>query len=608
MPDRPCFEIGLTMAGAISAGAYTAGVIDFLFEALDAIEDVRAGRDTSYLNAGKPGSNPVFNPPHDVRIKTMSGTSAGSMVTAIVATILGTRIRPVGPNRNWTDTGATGNPLYDAWVQDIHYDKLLEIGDVVDGKHVSSLLDSDALGDIVKRTLSFAQQRDYRRPYVADAVPIYFCISNLRGVRYSFQLDVSKGIADEYQMSMHADWMSFNWSDDAAQRAPFVPISPGKTAPQWDILGKAALASGAFPLGLAPRELDRPFADYVQRKWFVPGALMPPRRKKDEKNNDVEPPDSPDSWESRAGRYETISPLDKPADFPDGYEFLNVDGGIFDNEPLELARRALAGDSERNPRDGRIARRGLILIDPFPNLFKLNKAYKADDQRDLLTVVKNLFPAMIAQARFKLDELELAKDPNVASRYAIMPVRYDDADHVADHAIACGSLGGFGGFLSKAFRHHDFMLGRRNCQRFLAKHFMLPSDSHKGIENKLFAGWTDPKIRAAFQDKGAIEVDKAEHEVQYLPIIPLLGKLGDPEYTRMPPWPSDPSDLDRAALKSAITKRMDAVKDSLVAQYKPAWGLKLGMAACWRLKKDEWVDRFAIEKVAAALKDYDIRF
>jgi len=38
MADDRTFEIGFVMAGAISAGAYTAGVMDFIFEALDAYE------------------------------------------------------------------------------------------------------------------------------------------------------------------------------------------------------------------------------------------------------------------------------------------------------------------------------------------------------------------------------------------------------------------------------------------------------------------------------------------------------------------------------------------------------------------------------------------
>ena len=37
---------------------------------------------------------------------------------------------------------------------------------------------------------------------------------------------------------------------------------------------------------------------------------------------------------------------------PDDYQFLSVDGGATDNEPIELARIALAGLSGRNPRGG----------------------------------------------------------------------------------------------------------------------------------------------------------------------------------------------------------------------------------------------------------------
>ena len=55
------FQIGLTMSGAISAGAYTAGVLDFLIEALDAWEDARNGPDADTV------------PGHRVGIKVMSG-------------------------------------------------------------------------------------------------------------------------------------------------------------------------------------------------------------------------------------------------------------------------------------------------------------------------------------------------------------------------------------------------------------------------------------------------------------------------------------------------------------------------------------------------------
>ena len=69
MASDRTFELGLVMAGAISAGAYTAGVLDFLFEALDAYEDAK-------LNPGWDG------PTHAVRVPVMTGASAGGMTSA----------------------------------------------------------------------------------------------------------------------------------------------------------------------------------------------------------------------------------------------------------------------------------------------------------------------------------------------------------------------------------------------------------------------------------------------------------------------------------------------------------------------------------------------
>jgi hypothetical protein len=70
------FQIGLTMSGAISAGAYTAGVLDFLVEALDAREDARNGSDSDTV------------PNHRVGVKVMSGASAGAITAAIAAIAL----------------------------------------------------------------------------------------------------------------------------------------------------------------------------------------------------------------------------------------------------------------------------------------------------------------------------------------------------------------------------------------------------------------------------------------------------------------------------------------------------------------------------------------
>src|SRR5271166_4505580 len=79
LPEQPstpepnqAFHLGLSMSGAISAGAYTAGVIDFLIQALQSWEDQR--------NSGVPG--------HRVGIKVLSGASAGAITGALGAIAL----------------------------------------------------------------------------------------------------------------------------------------------------------------------------------------------------------------------------------------------------------------------------------------------------------------------------------------------------------------------------------------------------------------------------------------------------------------------------------------------------------------------------------------
>ena len=67
-PDT--FHLGINMAGAVSAGAYTAGVLDFLMEALE----------EWYTAKDQPGT---AVPRHNLSIDVFSGASAGGMCAAI---------------------------------------------------------------------------------------------------------------------------------------------------------------------------------------------------------------------------------------------------------------------------------------------------------------------------------------------------------------------------------------------------------------------------------------------------------------------------------------------------------------------------------------------
>ncbi len=76
------FKIGICMAGAISAGAYTASVIDYLIEAL---EEWQKRKDSNQPNT----------PTHNVEIPVIGGASAGGMMGIITAAAIQDIIHPV---------------------------------------------------------------------------------------------------------------------------------------------------------------------------------------------------------------------------------------------------------------------------------------------------------------------------------------------------------------------------------------------------------------------------------------------------------------------------------------------------------------------------------
>ena len=97
------FEIGLVLAGAVSAGAYTAGVMDFLFEALDAWYARRNDDDRL--------------PNHNVVVRVIAGASAGGINGAIASATCRYRFPPV--NLKNVERYGSNNPFFSTWVTDI---------------------------------------------------------------------------------------------------------------------------------------------------------------------------------------------------------------------------------------------------------------------------------------------------------------------------------------------------------------------------------------------------------------------------------------------------------------------------------------------------------
>lgn len=544
MPDtdqsRRPFQLGLVLAGATSAGAYSAGVLDFLIQALEEWSHERQ-------------SDPSL-PAHGVEIQVMSGASAGGMTAALAAAALNYSFPPAAggaPGAGGSaPAGTPRNALYEAWVEGIDIVPLLATSDLArPGARVRSILDSSSLEQIAADAFRFPAGPPVERPYIAPELHLYLTVTNLRGVPYRIAFAGAGGAGHE--ISRHADHLHFvrSAADPGAAGARWLdPADPQHE--NWRALREAALASGAFPVGLAPRLLSRPAADYDALRWRIPQELT-------------------DAADPAHGCYRE-QPI--PPAWQDGldlgapYRFLCLDGGLMDNEPLELARRHLARELGSNPREPEKADRAVILIDPFP---AADWPGEPRVEFGLPDLVLDMFSSLKAQARFKPEELVLAQDPNVYSRFLIAPSRSQAGGLRAAHPLAAGMLGGFGGFLSRRFRHHDFQLGRRNCQRFLARHLALPLEAAR--RNPVFSGVGDVALqRFRFPRDG--------HE--FFPLIPLVGSAA--AEVELVPWETLAlTPLEFEPIRRALRRRAYAVLQGLARREirSPLLRLAGGLAA-----------------------------
>jgi hypothetical protein len=498
------FEIGLVLAGAVSAGAYTAGVLDFLFEALDtwrraALDDRRAGRTGAEATV----------PDHNVTIRIVTGASAGGMNGAIAAAALNSAYDYGRPDT--TGKVPQGNPFYEAWVRRIDIKDLLATDDL--SGSVRSFLNCTALQDIVDRVLT--EERPPVDPEVRcwldNPLQLLLTVTNLRGLPYA--VNFHGGDAARHAMTVHRDYVGFavpGLSTRPRECVPFdLRVLPGDRRDEaWKELGGSALATGAFPLALRPIGLSRPQADYRFRHPF-------------------HPEDGPVTFGAPAWPQTDASSPD--------YDFLCVDGGAMNNEPFDLAHAALAGLYGSNPREGLKAHRAVVMIDPFVDSTRLGPAAEVG----LPAAAAALLSAYQDQARYSPQDWALVQSDEVFSRFLIAPAR-KSVDGAA--SLASGGLGAFLGFFSEAYRHHDFLLGRRNCQWFLKTFFTLPAG------NPLFGKW---RMREEYRDA---------QDPEFRQIIPCVGPCEREEI--MPQWPDRGPDL--GALEDLIKARVQAVTRQLI--------------------------------------------
>ncbi|NYZ11930.1 hypothetical protein HL658_05160 [Azospirillum sp. RWY-5-1] len=546
--------IGLAMSGAISAGAYSAGVLDFLIEALDEWEKRRD-------QPGVPG--------HRVVIAAAAGASAGA-ITSAMGMIAAAR----GPlPRHDRTVAAAGKgtfhtlpDLYRAWVDRPDFlqpafpktGALLDTTDLArDGAKVVSLLNSLPLEEIGREALAGVASGAptiVPRPYLSSSLHVYMTLTNLRGVPYqiAFDGDVSSG----YGMMSHGDRAHYQLSGAGsatfaspwADRDHPVPAHVTTLPPDPRLLSDEAIAqspdtdritwvqyiehtlcSGAFPIGLSARDVSNPKESYIGRSWPLPVPL--------DRMTGIHPsfPASPivrgPDGERREGTNEQLGTM--------GIPFAGVDGGALDNDPFQIVRYAIMSDPPTpNESDPAKSDRLVMMISPFPD----PPAYDADDlsarETGLMDVVRRLLPTFMQNARFKPEELVQALHADKASRWLVSPRRYDDG-RLQEAGIACGLLGGFGGFLDIEFRRHDYELGRKNCQDFLAKWFTLgETNGNLDLENPIRTPQRPLDPRRGGGPAGKVAV------------IPLLGTAAEPVLVR--DWPR----VDRNRLDELVARAM----------------------------------------------------
>jgi hypothetical protein len=428
---------------------------------------------------------------------------------------------------------------------------LLDTEDLAEGPNVRSLLNASLLDKVKRRAIEPLDEQSGKPlaapvPYVASRLHVYNMISNMRGIPFHIQF----GNGTVYGMQTIGDRVHYvigalgnsdvaekdSWVEKDAAKGSLpisvttLPRRTGDPLNDWDRYGTAALASGAFPVGLASRSLAFAWPYYEDRLYPV----------KTPSDVAIRP-----SFPA-----EIVRQLDT-------FNFESLDGGIVNNNPFDYAQFALMGGPASGPTSATAVERAIVMVAPFPEPPKFLP--EGSPSPALAAIVRALFPALLNQARFRASDLAPAVDERDYSRFLIAPLRRiprttppanaNEQVPFERYAIACGLLGGFGGFLVEKFRAHDFQLGRRNCQQFL---------------------------RESFRVSGANAIVGRPGSSEMMRVIPLLGSAADP--IPLPRWPQmtqESFDL--------ICERMAARIDSVAAPLSSAEISSVRLRAAARL-------------------------
>jgi predicted acylesterase/phospholipase RssA len=500
------FKIGICMAGAVSAGAYTAGVMDYLMEALENWELHKKNKDTG-------------TPTHQVEIPVLGGASAGGMTAIITSSIINNLITPTTEVKDNLLETRPESKLYHSWVDLINDEMiplLLNNSDITENNKIFSLLNSNFIEEVANSALIVDKKNWVYKPYFSKNVKVFTTLTNLEGFDYEVKFISNANNVANYFVERHSDYACFNINNsiDLPTNEKGWMNLDFKTDENIEIAKQTAMATGAFPVGLRSRKLVRKASHVNEMKWGQDIFTVKPKEPNDGEN----------------------------------YVSLNVDGGVINNEPFEKVKEVLMDITKETFDDNaeyNTFKSTVLMIDPFPS----EKA-KFDFSDEITNIIGGTLAAMLGQVRYKPTSLVNAIDPKFAGQFLIAPSREFKLNNETEKvegskAIACGSLAGFGGFISKEFRIHDYYLGRANCEIFLRDYFTIPADTTNPIFVNGYKGIDKSKF-----------LSKKDGSLQIIPIFTeRKDNLYFPKYSNNSDWPTISEykiDNYRALLKQRI--------------------------------------------------------
>lgn len=467
MPKR----LAITISGAVSLGSYEAGV---LYEIIHAI--------------GQHNTDPATPPADQIKIDVLTGASAGGMTATIAAQKLAYEADALGDPYN--------NAFYLPWVVDVGIDGLLAMhGNDDPGR---SILSSEHVVDVSRRYLteryrSHATPSRKKHAAAADVIGLGLAMSNLNGVDYSRPL-LPKG---NFTYTSHQDELAkiIHTADPADDVLDF-----------WDPLRNAALACGAFPFAFRVVDVVRhgvefdgatpsvaptqPFA-YTDGGVFQNEPLGLAKNLVDEADEHLDAehrfylfvaPGSRSStsnaeFSAAKARYvpmamQLVSAIFSEARFHDWIkaERVNDQVALFNAQAFALQRMFLQGSADvqfqqaqhfqaaANDLISALFADQLVTQPPHEKLDAARARLKAQFAKEYGELSKAAGDAWIDTVL----ALEKAAALGTRDEMTIFGITVEDRE------LASYELSAFAGFFDRRFRDHDYDVGRRKAQEFLA--------------------------------------------------------------------------------------------------------------------------------------------